>query len=158
MFKGASASVKTEQLTSQAPCSYITRSIFLPHSFCLYFFLTSTLCLYIFYIILSPSCPRASSFLFWLKKKLGHAFYRTSLFAFIPTLSLKIAWLFFFFCPAKYLLAWKKINWMGHTLVSPLYLFSWFSPFYLPSQVKRKRFPPLSKLKAVCSHCFCMFN
>lgn len=38
MFKGASASVKTEQLTSQAPCSYITRSIFLPHSFCLYFF------------------------------------------------------------------------------------------------------------------------
>lgn len=108
MFKGASASVKTEQLTSQAPCSYITRSIFLPHSFCLYFFLTSTLYLYILYIILSPSCPRASSFLFWFKKKLGQAFYRTSLFAFIPTLSLKIAWLCFFFLSCQIFVGLEK--------------------------------------------------
>lgn len=109
MFKGASASVKTEQLTSQAPCSYITRSIFLPHSFCLYFFLTSTLYLYILYIILSPSCPRASSFLFWFKKKkLGQAFYRTSLFAFIPTLLLKIAWLCFFFLSCQIFVGLEK--------------------------------------------------
>lgn len=134
---------------------YISPSLFLP-----IFFLTSTLYLYILYIILSPSCPRASSFfVLVLKKKLGQAFYRTSLFAFIPTLSLKIAWLCFFFSilpnicwPGKKLTEWAIL------LSPPFYLFSWFSPFYLPSQVKRKRIPPISKLKAVCSHCFFMFN
>lgn len=108
MFKGASASVKTEQLTSQAPCSYITRSIFLPHSFCLYFFsppLSTSIS------SISSSLPRVLVpllFCFGLKKKLGQAFYRTSLFAFIPTLSLKIAWLCFFFLSCQIFVGLEK--------------------------------------------------
>lgn len=155
MFKGASASVKTEQLTSQAPCSYITRSIFLPHSFCLYFFsppLSTSIS------SISSSLPRVLVpllFCFGFKNRL---FTEPPSLLLFPLSHLKLPGCVFFFYPAKYLLAWKKINWMGHTLVSPLYLFSWFSPFYLPSQVKRKRIPPISKLKAVCSHCFFMFS
>lgn len=95
--------MKTEQSTSQTPCSYITHSIFLSFSvFLPPSFPTSSLYLHI-HLCPSPS-HLSSCLLFWVfvgfgrRKELGQALNRTSLFALIPPTLTLLKLLVFVFC------------------------------------------------------------
>lgn len=102
VFKGASPRVKTEPLTSQTPCSYITHSIFpslvLPPSF-----LTSPPSLL---VLLSPL------FVLVDKRELGQTLQILTVCFYCPLHShpLKVWFFFCVSCPAKYLLSTSEGN------------------------------------------------